>query len=74
MRAQKLFIGRKLRDIRQEAGLTQAGFAGKLGISVSYLSQLETNQRHVTAPVLLALASQFALDIASLNRKNSRSA
>ncbi len=42
MRAQKLFIGRKLRDIRQEAGLTQSGFAGKLGISVSYLSQLET--------------------------------
>ncbi len=71
MRAKKLFIGRKLRDIRTEAGLTQAGLAGKLGISVSYLSQLETNQRHVTAPVLLALASQFALDIASLSNDDS---
>ncbi len=68
MRAKKLFIGRKLRDLREEFKLTQAGLAAQLGISVSYLSQLENNQRHVTAPILLGLASQFSVDIASLSQ------
>lgn len=67
MRAQKLFIGRKIRETRQTHSLTQAAFATRLGISTSYLNQLENNQRHVTAPVLLALASEFAIDIAGLS-------
>jgi len=58
MRARKVFAGRKIRLIRTERGLTQAAFAAQLGISTSYLNQLENNQRHVTAPVLLALADQ----------------
>ncbi|HMQ58484.1 MAG TPA: short-chain fatty acyl-CoA regulator family protein, partial [Rhizobiaceae bacterium] len=62
----KLFIGRKLRDIRQSRGMTQAAFAEAIGISTSYLNQLENNQRHVTAPVLLALAETFSVDMASL--------
>lgn len=70
MRAQKLFVGRKIRDIRQQHGMTQAVFAGQLGISTSYLNQLENNQRHITAPVLLALASEFAVDIASLSEND----
>ena len=56
MRARKLFIGGKIRAIRTEAELTQAAFAAKLGISTSYLNQIENNQRHVSASVLLALA------------------
>ncbi|MCB1381469.1 MAG: DUF2083 domain-containing protein [Notoacmeibacter sp.] len=67
MRARKIFAGRKIRDIRTGHGMTQAVFAGKLGISTSYLNQLENNQRHMTAPVLLALAENFAVDIASLS-------
>ena len=71
MRARKLFIGRKIREIRQNAALTQAAFAGQLGISTSYLNQMENNQRHVTAPVLLALAENFAVDIAGLSDNDS---
>lgn len=70
MRAQKLFIGRKIRETRQAHSLTQAAFATQLGISTSYLNQLENNQRHVTAPVLLALASEFAIDIAGLSQND----
>ncbi|MCB1419596.1 MAG: DUF2083 domain-containing protein, partial [Notoacmeibacter sp.] len=66
-RARKIFAGRKIRDIRTGHSLTQAAFAAKLGISTSYLNQLENNQRHMTAPVLLALAENFAVDIASLS-------
>lgn len=71
MRSPKLFIGEKLRELRDNHELTQAKFAEKLGISTSYLNQLENNQRHVTASVLLALAEQFSLDIASLSRHDS---
>lgn len=71
MRANKLFIGQFLRDLRTEHALTQAKFGEKLGISTSYLNQLENNQRHVTATVLLALAEQFSVDIASLSKQDS---
>jgi len=67
MRARKVFAGRKIRTIRQGHGLTQQAFAAQLGISTSYLNQLENNQRHVTAPVLLALADVFAVDIKDLS-------
>ncbi|MDF1775179.1 MAG: short-chain fatty acyl-CoA regulator family protein [Rhizobiaceae bacterium] len=71
MRARKLFIGRNIRGIREGTGLTQAKFAEQLGISTSYLNQIENNQRHVTAPVLLALAEIFAVDIATLSENDS---
>ncbi|MFZ2102674.1 MAG: short-chain fatty acyl-CoA regulator family protein [Oricola sp.] len=67
MRARKVFAGRKIRAIRQTHGLTQAAFAAQLGISTSYLNQLENNQRHITAPILLALADVFSVDIKELS-------
>lgn len=66
MRNSKLFIGRKIRELREANRLTQSGFAGRLGISTSYLNQIENNQRSVSAAVLLALAEQFRLDISDL--------
>ena len=71
MRSRKLFIGLNIRRIRQDAALTQAEIAKILGISTSYLNQIENNQRHVTAPVLLALAENFSIDIASLSENDS---
>ena len=68
MRQKKLFAGRRVRDIRTEAALTQAAFATRLGISTSYLNQIENNQRHLTATVLIALAENFGIDIASLSQ------
>lgn len=71
MRSRKLFIGGRVRAIRSEQGLTQAGFAAKLGISTSYLNQIENNQRNVSASVLLALAETFSVDIASLSDQDT---
>lgn len=71
MRTPKLFIGQKLRELRDEQQMTQAQFAEQLDISTSYLNQLENNQRHVTATVLLALAERFAVNIADLSRQDS---
>lgn len=45
MATEKLFIGRKVRGLRENARATQAQFAERLGISASYLNQIENNQR-----------------------------
>jgi transcriptional regulator with XRE-family HTH domain len=71
MRGRKLFVGRNIKAIRQENKLTQANFADQLGISTSYLNQIENNQRHLTATVLLALAEKFAVDITTLSEDDS---
>jgi XRE family transcriptional regulator, fatty acid utilization regulator len=61
----KTFMGVRLKRLREDQRLTQAALAGKLGISLSYLNQLENNQRPLTVPVLLALNSVFGLDVQS---------
>ncbi|MGH1350296.1 MAG: helix-turn-helix domain-containing protein [Methyloligellaceae bacterium] len=63
MRTQKLFIGRKIKDLRLASSLTQTALAERLGISTSYLNQIENNQRPVSATVLLSLAECFNLNI-----------
>jgi predicted transcriptional regulator/DNA-binding XRE family transcriptional regulator len=67
MAAGKLYIGRKVRDLRDASRFTQAVFAERLGISTSYLNQIENNQRPVSATVLLALADKFKMDISELS-------
>ena len=67
----KLFIGRKVREIRQASGATQAQFADMIGISTSYLNQIENNQRPVSATVLLSLAEKFGIDITELSSGQS---
>ena len=67
MGAQKLYAGAKLRELRGRVGLTQRAFAGKLGVSLPYLNQMENNHRPVSAAVVLALASEFGLDVTELN-------
>lgn len=63
----KLYIGRKVRKLREDQQLTQAHFAERIGISTSYLNQIENNQRPVSAAVLLSLAEKFRVDISSLS-------
>ena len=62
---QKLFVGPKIRQLREGTGLNQLTFAERVGISASYLNQIENNQRPLTAPVMLALAQTFQLDVNS---------
>ncbi len=49
----KIFMGVRLRSLRQERGMTQVALAQALGISPSYLNQLEQDQRPFTVSVLL---------------------
>ena len=68
MAQRKLYIGRKVRELREANKATQAAFAERIGISTSYLNQIENNQRPVSAAVLLALAEKFQIDIAEISQ------
>jgi predicted transcriptional regulator/DNA-binding XRE family transcriptional regulator len=67
MAIQKLYAGAKLRETRQRLGLTQKDFAGKLGVSLPYLNQMENNNRPVSTTVVLALAQEFGFDVTELS-------
>ncbi len=56
-------LGVKVRALREREGLSQAALAKRLGISASYLNLIEHGRRPLTAPLLLELARQFALDL-----------
>ncbi|WP_304116652.1 short-chain fatty acyl-CoA regulator family protein [Mycolicibacterium bacteremicum] len=57
----KTFAGARLRRLRDERGLTQVALARALGLSTSYVNQLENDQRPITVSVLLALSDRFDL-------------
>jgi predicted transcriptional regulator/DNA-binding XRE family transcriptional regulator len=63
MATRAMRIGGRLRRLRQERRLTQADMARELGISASYLTLLESNQRPVTVRVLLRLVDKFHVDL-----------
>jgi hypothetical protein len=66
VRSAKLYAGAQLRETRLANHLTQRDFAARLGVSVSYLNQMETNSRPVSPAVILALAREFAYDVTRL--------
>ena len=71
MAAAKARVGVRLRRFREERGLTQAALAGALGISPSYVNQLESSQRPMTAAVLLRLASVFDADLQQFSAEDA---
>ncbi len=62
----KLIIGPRIKRLRAQLGLTQAEFARRLDVSATYVNLIESNQRPVSAAVLLKLAEQFDVNVAEL--------
>lgn len=58
----RIFAGAQLRLLRERRQLMQAELAAQLGISPSYLSQLEHDDRPLTSRLIERVASQFPLD------------
>lgn len=59
----KAYMGVRLKRLREERNLKQVELANALGISSSYLNQLEQNQRPLTVPVLLKINAAFGIDV-----------
>lgn len=58
----KHYAGARIHTLRTHRGLTQVEMARKLGISTSYLNQLENDQRPLTVTVLLQLTRVFGVE------------
>ncbi len=53
----------RVQRLREERGLSQLALAKLLGISPSYLNQIERNQRPLTVPILLRINAHFGVDV-----------
>lgn len=62
-RKRKMFLGSKVRRLREQVSMSQAELAGRLGLSPSYLNQIENDQRPLTVQVLLKLGGVFDIDL-----------
>ncbi|MDR7102899.1 short-chain fatty acyl-CoA regulator family protein [Croceicoccus sp. BE223] len=58
---QRIFAGQSVRALRERHGMKQAELARALSISVSYLSQIENDDRPLTAPILATLTRRFGM-------------
>lgn len=67
MRVEKLIIGQRLRVLRQSLGLTQAQMAAELGVSASYITLIEADQRPASARLLMRLTEVYDLNITELS-------
>ncbi|MDO5641138.1 MAG: short-chain fatty acyl-CoA regulator family protein [Paracoccus sp. (in: a-proteobacteria)] len=56
------YLGGQLRRLRETHGMTQAALARLLGLSPSYLNQLERNQRPLSLAVLQKLDESFGAE------------
>ncbi len=56
-------LGAKVRALRQRKRLTQVELSRRLGISASYMNLIEHDQRSLTAPLLLKLATTLEVDL-----------
>ncbi len=59
-------IGPRLRALRLSLGLTQARMAEQLGVSASYVTLMEADQRPASAKLLMRLAEAFDINVSEL--------
>lgn len=52
-------LGANIRSIRKERGLTQSEFADKIGLSRSYLSDLENDRKNISTKTLKLLSEKL---------------
>jgi transcriptional regulator with XRE-family HTH domain len=61
-------VGDRIREIREESGITQERLAERAGLSKGFLSDVENNKRNVSAENLLKIANVFGASVDYLLR------
>ncbi len=56
----------RIRELRKQAGMTQAQLAQAVGVGQSDISRIESGQRQVTVPQLCAIAMALKVHPAEL--------
>ncbi len=67
----KIYAGARLRRLREDRPMSQAELARVLGISPSYLNQMEHDSRPLTVPVLLRLTEAFGVDAGFFSERDT---
>lgn len=57
------FFGNRLKERRQELGLTQGQFAERTGSTAAYVSQIERGQANPTLDVMAKFADVVGLEV-----------
>jgi predicted transcriptional regulator/transcriptional regulator with XRE-family HTH domain len=58
----KVFVGGRLRRMREDRGYTQVGMARELGLSASYYNQIENDERPLTAQLIVRVSELLKVD------------
>lgn len=59
-------FGKKLREIRQEKGISQEDLAERAGLHRTYISSVERGERNVTLTTILKIAKAMGVEMAAL--------
>ena len=59
-------FGWRIKDLREERGLSQRGFAEKIGMSPSYLADVERGSRNISLDNIKRIADGFDISVAEL--------
>jgi transcriptional regulator with XRE-family HTH domain len=62
----RVLFGRRLRELREAAGLRQVDVGTRAGVSTAYVSELERGGRGPTLDVIYALARALGVPVARL--------
>lgn len=54
-------IGQRIRRYRKACGLSQEALAGRVGISVTHMSHIETGNTKLSLPVLARIAEELSV-------------
>ncbi|HIW96425.1 MAG TPA: acetate metabolism transcriptional regulator RamB [Candidatus Corynebacterium gallistercoris] len=65
------FVGSQLRQLRKERGISQARLAELLGLSASYVNQIEHDGRPLTISVLEKITDTFGVDPTFFSHQDS---
>lgn len=57
------FVGARIREVRQEAGLTQKAFGQEVGVSLPTVNRVENSQRLPDAEMLVEISKKFGADL-----------
>ncbi len=60
-------LGKALRELREQAGLTQEGLAARVDIGATYVSQVENGHRGIRWHTLLAFLGALDVDLRQLD-------
>jgi transcriptional regulator with XRE-family HTH domain len=66
-------LGARLRALRKDAGQSQQQTAVAVGLTRTYLTEIEAGRKNITLHTLYALAEHFGIDPADLLRLKARS-